>query len=89
MCSIQTDITHTHLQAAQLNVAELSLALDGGDEASEQSLVGLGGLVEDPSVDGRGHQVVGGRDGVDVSGQVKVELLHRDHLRVASPCRTT
>ena len=32
------------------------------------------GLVQHTGVDGGGHQVVGGGDGVDVPGQVEVEL---------------
>lgn len=36
--------------------------------------VGLGRLVEHASVDGSGHQVVGGRDGVNVPGEMEVEL---------------
>ncbi len=38
-------------------------------------------LVEHPGVDLRREQVVGGGDGVDVAGQVQVELVHGDHLR--------
>ena len=33
------------------------------------------------------HEVVGGRDGMDVAGQVKVEILHRNHLAVAAASR--
>ena len=44
-------------------------------------------FVEHARVDGRRHQVVGGRDGVDVAGQVQVEILHRDHLAVAAAGR--
>ena len=35
-----------------------------------------------PGVNLGGEEVVGGGDGVDVSGQVKVELIHRDHLQL-------
>ena len=35
------------------------------------------------------EEVVGSRDGVDVARQVEVELLHWDHLRVASPSGPT
>lgn len=48
----------------------------------EQRIVRLGPLVEHADVDGGGEEVVGGRDGVDVTGQVKVHLLHRDDLGV-------
>ena len=35
-----------------------------------------------PRIDGRRAEVVGRRDGVDVSGEVEVEVLHGDHLAV-------
>lgn len=37
-------------------------------------LVRLCGLVEHASVDGCGHQIVGGRDCVNVTSEMKVEL---------------
>ncbi len=40
------------------------------------------GLVEPAGVDGRCHQVVGDGHGVDIAGQVEVEFLHRDDLRI-------
>ena len=36
--------------------------------------------VQDRRVEQRGEQVVGGSDRVDVAGEVKVQVLHRDHL---------
>lgn len=42
----------------------------------------LGVLMEDASVYGSGQQVVGCSDGVDVSGQVQIHLLHWNHLQV-------
>ena len=39
-------------------------------------------------VDHRREQVVGGRDGVEVAGEVQVEPLHRDDLAVAATGRT-
>ena len=39
-------------------------------------------------VDERGPEVVGGTDGVDVAGQVKVEVSHRDDLAVAAARRS-
>lgn len=41
--------------------------------------------MEDTGVDGRGEEVVGRRDGVDVTSEVQVELVHGNDLRVASP----
>ena len=40
--------------------------------------------MEPAGVDGRRHQVVSDGDGVDVTGQMEVELVHRDHLAVAA-----
>ena len=42
-----------------------------------QGLVAQAGFVEPAGVDGGGHQVVSNGDGVDVAGQVEVELVHR------------
>ena len=41
-------------------------------------------LVVEAVVDERAGQVVGRADGVDVAGQVEVEVLHRDDLAVAA-----
>ena len=40
--------------------------------------------MEDTSVDGGGEEVVGRGDGVDVAGEVEVELVHWDHLTVTA-----
>ena len=40
--------------------------------------------MEDTRVDGGGEEVVGRGDGVDVTGEVEVELVHRDHLTVTT-----
>ncbi len=40
--------------------------------------------VEDVRLEHRREQVVGGADGVDVAGEVEVEVLHRHDLRVAA-----
>ncbi len=40
--------------------------------------------VQDVRVDQRGEQVVRRRDGVQVTGEVEVQVLHRDDLRVAA-----
>lgn len=40
-------------------------------------LVWLCGLVENTGVDGRRHQVIGRRDGVNIPSQVEVELERR------------
>jgi hypothetical protein len=43
--------------------------------------------VQHARIDRGGQQVVGGGDGVNVAGQVQVEILHRDDLRIAAACR--
>jgi hypothetical protein len=58
--------------------------LVGRAEPPEELVVLLVELVEDAGVDGRGQQVVGDRDGVDVAGQVEVEVLHGHDLGVAA-----
>ena len=56
----------------------------GAQRAAQLGVVGVGALVEHPGVDARGHEVVRRGDGVDVAGEVEVEVLHRHHLRVAA-----
>ena len=43
----------------------------------------------DVVVDQRREQIVRRRDGVEVAGEMQVDVLHRDHLRVAAACRAT
>mmetsp|Transcript_14930 Transcript_14930/g.38363 ORF Transcript_14930/g.38363 Transcript_14930/m.38363 type:complete len:613 (+) Transcript_14930:23-1861(+) len=72
------------LQAAQHHRRKLLLALlVGGAQAAEERRVRLAVLMEHAGVDGRGEQVVGGGDGMDVAREVQVHLLHGDHLAVA------
>ena len=40
-------------------------------------------------IDQRRQQVVGRRDGVEVAGEVQVDLFHRDHLRQATAGRAS
>lgn len=54
----------------------------GRAEAAQQRFIRLRGLMEHARVELGGEQVVGGRDGVDVAGEVEVEGLHGDHLGV-------
>ena len=44
-------------------------------------------FVEHARVDRRGEQIIGSDDGVDVAGQVEIELLHRNDLAVAAARR--
>ena len=77
------------LQPAQHGRRELTVALlIGGAQGVEQLFViGLLGFVENASVDGRGQQVIGCGDGVDIAGQVQVEIFHRDDLAVTAAGR--
>ena len=69
------------LKSGQLYARELSLSgLAGRHKSAVERLVRLRSLVESPSIKLSGKQVVGGRDGVDVSSQVKVELVHWNYL---------
>ena len=71
---------------ARLHVARAEPVEDLEREALAAAVVGAR-LVEHARVDGRGQQVVGRGDGVDVACQVQVELLHGDDLRVAAARR--
>jgi hypothetical protein len=64
------------LEPLELNGRERVL----GDEAVVQIIVLLVRLVEGAGVDGGSNEVVGCRDGVYVTRQVKVELVHWNHL---------
>ena len=48
----------------------------------EEGVVRLARFMEHTGVDGRRQQVIGGRYGVNVAGEVQVEIFHRDHLTV-------
>eukprot|EP00035_Acanthoeca_spectabilis_P035542 m.35226 g.35226 ORF g.35226 m.35226 type:complete len:650 (-) comp7421_c1_seq1:1008-2957(-) len=67
-------------KALDLNVREGVLL----EKPSEQILVRLVRFVEGAGIDRRSHQVVRCGDGVDVASQVQVELIHRNHLSVAT-----
>ena len=58
------------------------------DIISMTYLIRLCTLMEHPGVNLCGQEVVGGRDGMDVSRQVKVELFHWYDLRVPTTCGT-
>lgn len=72
------------LEAAVPDWLELTLALLGWDETLVEWSILLGVLVEHAGLDGSSQQVVGGSDGVDITSQVKVELIHRNDLGVAT-----
>ncbi len=55
-----------------------------GAQPVEQSRIALAGFVEHARVDRCSQQVVGSSDGVDVTGQVQVEVLHGDDLGVTT-----
>ena len=58
-----------------------------GAQAVEQRVVLLRVLVKHARVERGRDQIVRGRDGVNVAGEVQVELLHRDDLRPAAAGR--
>lgn len=68
-------------------IGEESLADRGGwgAESVEQGEISLRVLVEDAGVDGGSEEVVGGRDGVDVTCEVQIHVAHGHDLRVAAP----
>jgi hypothetical protein len=55
---------------------------EGGREGGRGRTLLTGCLVEHPSLDRGSQKIVGGGDGVDVSGQVQIELLHGHHLSI-------
>ena len=76
------------LEPAEHDRGEAALALlVGRAEGVEELLVVLTRLVEDADIDGRGQEIVGGRHGVDVAGQVEVEVLHGHDLGIAAAGR--
>ena len=72
--------SHTVIKQHKNNLAH--------DIISLTHLVRLCTLVEHPGVNLSGQEVVGGRDGMNVSRQVKVELFHRYDLGVPATCCT-
>jgi hypothetical protein len=58
-------------------------------QAPKKSFVVLSSFVKPTSVQRGSHQIVRGGYGVNVSSQVKIELLHGDHLAVAAAGRAT
>ena len=73
-------------QAADHRRGELAVALliGGAESIEELFVIGLLGFVENTRIDGSGQQVIGGSDGVNIAGQVQVEIFHRDHLAVTA-----
>ena len=64
-------------------VVEVDAAAPGDGQRVDVELV----AVHEVAVDHRREQVVGRADGVDVAGEVQVEVLHRQQLRVAAAGR--
>ena len=59
------------------------MSMQRRQEIGERIEVGRVAVVE-VRVDERGEQIVRGRDRVQVAGEVEVQVLHRDDLRVAA-----
>lgn len=72
------------LETAVPDWSELTDTLLLWYQTVEEWLVLLGRLVEHSGVDGSSEQVVGGTNGVDITSQVHVELIHRNDLSVTS-----
>lgn len=72
------------LETLEHDRSERADALLGRAQAAEQGLVGLGRFVEVASADRSREEVVGSRRGVDIAGQVQVELVHRNDLTVST-----
>ena len=64
----------------QLTVVHIHAALPGDPAGIDVEGVAL----LDAVVDHGSQQIVGGADGVDVAGEVEVDVLHRDHLGIAA-----
>ncbi|WAR18239.1 NDUF6-like protein [Mya arenaria] len=69
----------------ELNLSKLPFPLAGGHQSLVEGFICLCGLVEHASIKLGGQQIVGGSDGVDITCQVEVELLHGNHLRCYIP----
>merc|ERR1719186_1942232 len=77
-----------NLLAAQIDARmfhEKTQPLHLGHQPVVESLQRLSLLVKHPRVYLRREKVVCRGDGVDIAREVKVELVHRDHLRVSAP----
>lgn len=72
------------LEATVPDWLEDTLALLSWNKTLVEWTILLGVLVEHAGLDGSSQQVVGSSDGVDVTSQVKVELVHRNDLRVTT-----
>ena len=73
------------LQAAQHNRGKGALSFFvRRAETVKQGVIALVRFVMHAGVDGGGQEVVGGGDGVNVAGQVEVEVFHGDDLAVAA-----
>jgi hypothetical protein len=79
------------LQAAQHAGRESAFTLFVGraERVEEFLVIGCVGLMEHARIQRSGAQVMRGGDGVDVAGQVQVEVLHGDNLAVTAAGRST
>src|SRR5690606_37577273 len=78
------------LETSEPDPLELTISLLVlGYETVEERPVLLGSLVEHSGVNGSSEQVVCSSNGVNVTSQVHVELVHRNNLRVATASSTT
>ena len=73
------------LETLEHRQSELAAAVLGRRaEAAEEGLIALAGFVVHAGVDGRGQQVIGRCDGMNITRQVQVEIFHGHALAVAT-----
>ncbi len=68
------------------NGGEFSFPILGRHQAAVEWPILLCVLVEHAGLDRSGKEIVGGGDGVDITGEVQIELIHGDNLTVPSTC---
>ena len=81
----EVDVKHVALFATPATVASRAFQRELAFRAIGVDVEGV--AVVEMVVEERGEQVVRGTDGVEVAGKVKVDVLHRDDLRVATAGR--
>lgn len=72
------------LQAAEHDRRELSLAVLDRDQSSVEGGILLSALVEHAGINSSGEEVVSSGDGVDITSQMHVELVHGNDLTVTT-----
>ena len=76
-------------QPSLLDRRELPLPVDHRHQSIEQRLIRLRVLVKHSSVDLSSEKIVRSSDRVNITGQMKIELIHGNHLSVTTARRAT